>query len=209
MTFLVSSDRILSQNSGLRREQGSFNIELKEWGRRFSSTGTLNRSRKEKDRLVVTTNQDETIEGDLVFVGKGVTPNIRFCPEAAETNKGILVNERLQTNIENIYAAGDVTEGINPLTNQREIIANWPNACHQGKMAGLEMIGEEETFTDFIPRNVTQIFGLLIASIGSVRMAQDVESEQIEISDPQREIYSKIFLSRNEDGRSDHDWRYQ
>jgi NAD(P)H-nitrite reductase large subunit len=45
---------------------------------------------------------------------------------------------------------------------------------------------------------VTQIFDLLIASVGSVRDAQGIASEQVGISDPEREIYSKIFLRGTE-----------
>jgi nitrite reductase (NADH) large subunit len=193
MTFLVSSGQILSQNldpDGARIVQR----RIEKMGPSFLFNRDVQAIEKRKGRLTVITSQNETLEGDFVFIGKGVTPNIRFAQGRIETNKGILVNERLQTNLEAIYAAGDVTEGINPLTNQREIIANWPNACQQGKIAGLNMIGQEERFTDFIPRNVTQVFGLLIASVGSVRGAKHIESEQIEISDPEREICSKIFL---------------
>ena len=193
MTFLVSSDQILSQNLNL---EGSRIVQhrIEKMGPSFLFNRDIQSIEKRKGRLTITTSQNETLKGDFVFIGKGVTPNIRFAQGRLETNKGILVNERLQTNLKAIYAAGDVTEGINPLTKQREIIANWPNACQQGKIAGLNMIGQEETFTDFIPRNVTQIFNLLIASVGSVRDAQNIQSEQIEISDPEREIYSKIFL---------------
>jgi nitrite reductase (NADH) large subunit len=193
MTFLVSSGQILSQNLDL---EGARVVQrrIEKMGPSFLFNRDIQSIERRKGRLTITTSQNETLEGDFVFIGKGVAPNIRFVQGRLDTNKGILVTERLQTNVETIYAGGDVTEGINPLTNQREIIANWPNACQQGKIAGLNIIGQEETFTDFIPRNVTQIFDLLIASVGSVRNAQGVESEQLEISDPEREIYSKIFL---------------
>jgi NADPH-dependent 2,4-dienoyl-CoA reductase/sulfur reductase-like enzyme len=197
MTFLVSSGQILSQNLD---PEGSKIVQhrIEKMGPSFLFNRDIQSIEKRKGRLTVTTSQNETLEGDFVFIGKGVAPNIRFAQGRLETNKGILVDERLQTNLEAIYAAGDVTEGTNPLTRQREIIANWPNACQQGKIAGLNMIGQEETFTDFIPRNVTQIFDLLIASVGSVRDAQGIASEQVGISDPEREIYSKIFLRGTE-----------
>jgi nitrite reductase (NADH) large subunit len=193
MIFLVSSDQILSQNLDV---EGSRIVQhrIEKMGPSFLFNRDIKSVEKKKGRLIITTSQNETLKGDLVFIGKGVTPNIEFVQGRLETNKGIFVNERLQTNVETIYAAGDVTEGINPLTKQREIIANWPNACLQGKIAGLNMIGQEETFTDFIPRNVTQIFDLLIASVGSIHDVQGIKSEQIEISDPEREIYCKIFV---------------
>ena len=193
MTFLVSSDQILSQNLD---QAGSRIVQhrIEKMGSSFLFNRDIKSIEKKKGRLTVTTSQNETLQGDLVFIGKGVTPNIQFVQGRLETHKGILVNGRLQTNVETIYAAGDVAEGTNPLTKQREIIANWPNACLQGKVAGLNMIGQEETFTDFTPRNVTQIFELLIASVGWVHEAEGIKSEQLEISDPQREIYSKVFL---------------
>ena len=196
MTFLVSSDRILSQNLD---EEGARIVQhrIERMGPTFLFHRELKTVEKKKDRFVVTTNRDETIEGDLVFVGKGVTPNIQFLPDGPKTDKGVLVNDRLQTDIENIYAAGDVTEGINPLTNQRAVIANWLNACRQGNAAGLAMMGEEETFTDFIPRNVTNVFGLLISSMGALDGLQETQAEEMKISDPQREIYCKV-ISRGE-----------
>jgi NAD(P)H-nitrite reductase large subunit len=193
MTFLVSSDQILSQNLD---QAGSRIVQqrIEKMGSSFLFNRDIKSIEKKKGRLTVTTSQNERLQGDIVFIGKGVTPNIQFVQDRLETHKGILVNGRLQTNVETIYAAGDVAEGTNPLTKQREIIANWPNACLQGKVAGLNMIGQEEAFTDFTPRNVTQIFELLIASVGLVHEVEGIKSEQLEISDPQREIYSKVFL---------------
>ncbi len=52
----------------------------------------------------------------------------------------------MRTNFESIYAAGDVTEGKNRVMGKVELVPNWINACEQGRIAGLNMVGVEETF---------------------------------------------------------------
>jgi NAD(P)H-nitrite reductase large subunit len=193
MVFLVSSDRILSQNlDSVGASIVQHRIEKR--GGTFLFNREVRGIEKNKERLIVTTSQNETIEGDVVFIGKGVKPNTGFVQKGLEINRGIWVNDRMQTSVETIFAAGDVTEGINPLTNRREVIANWPNACLQGRVAGLNMMGHEETFTDFVPKNVTQLFGLVIASVGRIEDAGPDREGELILSEPEREIYCRAFL---------------
>ncbi len=190
MAFVVGSDRVLSQN--LDPESSKIvQARIEKMGPSFFFRREIKQIEKKDGKRIVTTSRNEVEEADLVFVGKGVTPNLDFARGKLEVGPGIVVNERLQTSVDNVYAAGDVTAGRNPRTKAIGNIANWPNACLQGKIAGLNMIGQEEPFTEFIPRNVTKIFGLSIASLGTPHAPA---SEAVTFADAEREIYCKIVL---------------
>lgn len=89
---------------------------------------------------------DGEITGDLVLIACGVAPNVNFLRSSnVRVNQGILANEKMQTSIENIYAAGDVAESIDPYGGY-ELVFNWFNAIDQGWTAGCNLIGIESTY---------------------------------------------------------------
>jgi len=74
----------------------------------------------------ILTHKNETIDCQFVGITAGVHPNIELVENTdIETNRGILVNEYLQTNIPNIYAIGDCAELRNPTHNRKSIEAVW------------------------------------------------------------------------------------
>lgn len=83
---------------------------------------------------IQTKNSNENIPCDFVGITVGVSPNISFLQNTnIKTNKGILVNNYLQTSIEDIYAIGDCAELISPMDGRRSIEAVW----YTGKMMGI------------------------------------------------------------------------
>jgi len=89
---------------------------------------------------------DKEIIGDVVLLACGLSPNVDFLKSSnVKVNSGILVNEKMQTNIPNIYAAGDVAESIDPYGGY-ELVFNWYNAVDQGWTAGCNLIGIEDTY---------------------------------------------------------------
>ena len=81
----------------------------------------------------VKTNNDEEIECQLVGLTVGVSPNIDFLKESKiETDRGILVDENLETNIPDIYAIGDCAQFRTPLPNRRPVEQVW----YTGRMMG-------------------------------------------------------------------------
>jgi NAD(P)H-nitrite reductase large subunit len=118
-------------------------------------------------RVQVVTSYGESLPADLVVVGKGVQPNTEMAKHTSiRTNYGILVDGRMRTNLEDIYAAGDVAEGRNEITGEMEVIATWFNACGQGEIAGFNMAGRAAHRQGQIRENVTTILGVVVASIG-------------------------------------------
>ena len=81
----------------------------------------------------VVTNSGETISCEFVGLAVGVSPNIEFLKDSGiETKRGVLVNEYLQTNIENIYALGDCVERTYELPSRKNIEQVW----YTGRMMG-------------------------------------------------------------------------
>jgi len=118
-------------------------------------------------RAQVVTSYGESLPADLVVVGKGVRPNTEMVKHTSiRTNYGILVDGRMRTSLEDVYAAGDVAEGRNEITGEMEVIATWFNACAQGEIAGLNMAGRAAQRQGQFRENVTTLLGVVVASIG-------------------------------------------
>lgn len=109
----------------------------------------------------------EIIPCQMVIMAAGVAPNVDFLQGSGVTvNRGILVDERQQTNIPGIYAAGDVAETVDLLSGERVVNAIWPEALFQGEIAGLNMAGVPATYQGSLAMNVTSFLGLSMASLG-------------------------------------------
>ena len=89
----------------------------------------------------VTLSDGETLPADLVVISAGIRANTYLAEQAGlETNRGVIVNERMETSIPGIYACGDCAEyeGVN--------YAIWPQAVEQGRTAGAAAAGEDAVY---------------------------------------------------------------
>ncbi len=120
-------------------------------------------------RLVARLDNGETIEASLIIRATGVAPNIDFL-EGSDIEigsaKGILVDRRLRSNDENIYAAGDVAEGIDFSTGEYQVQAIQPTAADHGRIAALNMSGRETLHQGSVNMNVLDTVGLVSCSFG-------------------------------------------
>ena len=104
--------------------------------------------------------------GDLLICCLGTVPRVSFLEGSGiEIKKGIVVDHKMQTNIEGIYAAGDVTEAAD-FFGEPGLNAIVPNAVAQGEVAGCNMAGEERLFKGWIPMNVFNFFDNRACSVG-------------------------------------------
>ncbi|MBQ9370025.1 MAG: NAD(P)/FAD-dependent oxidoreductase [Clostridia bacterium] len=109
----------------------------------------------------------EEIEFDILVLALGVRPQVGLLKEiGAEVNRGIIVNEKMQTNLPHIYAAGDVVESYEAVGESKRLLQLFPSAYLGGKTAGKNMAGEECVFLTDIPMNATNLFGVRITSAG-------------------------------------------
>jgi len=134
---------------------------------------------------------------ELVIIGKGVSANIDIAKEAGiKTNWGIVVDKFLKTSAKDIFAAGDVAESYDIAMEEASINAIWPVACEQGRIAGLNMLGEDVAYNGTLAMNSIEFFGLPVISIGITKLKKDIYKEIIRQDIP-RKIYKKIVLKGN------------
>ncbi len=119
---------------------------------------------------------EEFVEADVVLVGAGTRPNIEWLAGSGiQTEKGILVDENMRTNDPCIYAAGDVAAGPTVFGEAHGMHSLWPTAVEMGKTAGCQMAGVDMPYPGSLNMNVTEMFGVTVASVGRIRN-QDVDA---------------------------------
>ena len=108
-----------------------------------------------------------TVEFDLLVLAVGVRANAELVGRAGGgVDRGILVNEKMETTLPDIYAAGDCAQGYDAALGARRVLAILPNAYRQGHTAGANMAGGGRTLTDAIPMNSIGFFGLHMMTAG-------------------------------------------
>jgi NAD(P)H-nitrite reductase large subunit len=116
----------------------------------------------------------QILKCDLVAYAIGIRARTELAKQAGlAIDRGILVNEYLQTNDPNIYAAGDVAQAYDPLTGRSIIDSLWNPARDQGRVAGLNMAGKCAPYIKSPPFNVTRLAGLTTTIIGTVGRGHD------------------------------------
>ncbi|HEY6057472.1 MAG TPA: FAD/NAD(P)-binding oxidoreductase [Candidatus Limnocylindrales bacterium] len=99
----------------------------------------------------VRTEDGRTLPADLVVVGIGALPRIELATAASiDVGDGVLVDERLETSVAGVFAAGDVASAMHPRYRRRLRVEHWDNAKRQGRAAGLNMLGRAKAY-DRIP----------------------------------------------------------
>ncbi|SDN46529.1 NADPH-dependent 2,4-dienoyl-CoA reductase, sulfur reductase [Psychrobacillus sp. OK028] len=118
---------------------------------------------------------------DLVLVAVGVKPTTDFLEGTGiqmHLNGAIIVNEYLETNVENIYAAGDCATHFHRIKQLNDYIPLGTTANKQGRLAGLNMIGQTYEFKGIVGTSIMKFFDLVLAKTG----LSEKETEQLGIS---------------------------
>ena len=115
----------------------------------------------------VTTRSGGVYEGDLFGVGVGIRLNIEFLKDSnIEIGRGVRVNQYLETNVSDVYAAGDVAEFNDLILGTVHLTGHIENAQFQGRTAGRNMAGGHEEFSQVTAYD-TEIFGTMLMFIGA------------------------------------------
>jgi NAD(P)H-nitrite reductase large subunit len=110
-----------------------------------------------------------TIPCSLLAYAIGIQPRLELIKDAGlAVDRGILVNEHLQTNDPDVFAAGDVAQAYDPLSERSIMDSLWGPARDQGRVAGLNMAGKRSAYLKSAPFNVTRLAGLTTTIIGAV-----------------------------------------
>jgi NAD(P)H-nitrite reductase large subunit len=143
--------------------------------------------------LRVQTKDRPPLEVDLIIVGAGVRPNTEFLDGSPiQTDRGIPVDEFLQTNVPGIYAAGDVARGPTVFGETHQTHALWPTAVEHGRIAGVNLAGRGIPYQGSLNMNVTEMFGITVASMGKFIEPEGITSHIIDEAGHSR--YIKIIL---------------
>ena len=141
--------------------------------------------------LGVKLSNGKVLEVDLVISATGVRPNIEcLINSGLDLLTGVLVNERMQTSHPDIYAAGDVAEGVDFSTGHRIVNAIQPNAADQARIAGIAMTGGDAQSPGALQINVLDTLGLISSSFGLWSGARD--GEHVEIVDREHFKYLRL-----------------
>jgi len=125
----------------------------------------------------VLTSKGERIDCQLVGVTTGVEPNIDFLKDSGiEINRGILVDEMLQTNIADVYAAGDCAELQNPLPGRKAIEPVWYVGRMMGEVLGRTISGTASAYRPGPWFNSAKFFDIEYMTYGQVN-ARPVDGE--------------------------------
>jgi len=109
----------------------------------------------------------KTLEADILVAATGVKPNLEFLQGSGIDHKwGICVDDHLQTNLPDVYAAGDVVEVPDRLTGETYVHAIFPNAVEQGRVVGLNILGYAVRYEGGERMNSLKHLGLPIIAVG-------------------------------------------
>lgn len=131
-------------------------------------------------------NNGKELKTDGILFSVGIRPNVDLIRDTKiEFNKGIIVDKNLRTNIENIYAAGDVVE------IDGSVIGLWTSANEQGKVAGANMSGKLLEYTEAKLFTSLLLGDIKLFSVGKIREFD----RTFEYKDANQDIHHKLFTT--------------
>ena len=142
---------------------------LKNMGVDLAFSKALQRIEEVNGRRSVVFADGEHIECDMVMMCIGTRANTQVADENIAVNRGIVVDMGMRTNMQDIYCAGDCSEGNNLQTGETQIIGIWDNAARQGETAGANMAGKPTVYHGNMLHNITHFMGMDFIGYGDVR----------------------------------------
>ena len=172
--YLLRGDRYWSN---VLDEQESRIVEhrLQEEGVKLHFHSEISKITGKKERVAgVLLKDGKLLKCDLVAYAIGIRPRLELAEQAGlKVDRGILVNEYMQTSGPDIFAAGDVAQVYDPISGQSVLDSLWAPARQQGHAAGLNMAGQKTAYVKSASFNVTRLAGLTTTIIGAVGGGRD------------------------------------
>lgn len=192
--LVVGSNRIFSrvvdaETSAILEDQ------LKTKGLKIHKQNDISEMVEDK-QLQLKLTGGEQLSSDLLIIGKGVNPNTHLAVSAGlEVATGVLINDYCCSSHPDIYAAGDVAEGLDFISGEKTVQGNWMTAVEQGENAALNMLGIECRYQGSMKNNITEIFGIEVAAVG---YCQDDVAEVVSSWNPVTGRSRRVFLDEKQ-----------
>jgi len=133
---------------------------------------------------------------EMVVVAIGVFPRVELTQGTEiETNRGIVVDRYMATNVAGVYACGDAAEAYDFVYGSGRLVPIWPNAYVGGRTAGYNMAGKKTEYAGGTAMNSINYFGLDIVTAGLV-MPSDVSGYEV-FSKQKEGIYQRVVVKEN------------
>ena len=134
------------------------------------------------------TSDDRSLKADIYIAATGVKPNIEFILNSdIKFDQGIIVNEKLQTNLPNIYACGDVAETVDLISKGSKIHGLYPVAVSHAKTVAYNILGRDNEYEKQVNMNSIKGLGFKIIVAGE----KEGEEMRLQSEGVLRKIYVK------------------
>jgi phenylglyoxylate dehydrogenase epsilon subunit len=137
----------------------------------------------------------KTLSADLVLTATGVRSRTEYLRgSGVKVDEGILVDERMRTSADDVWAAGDVAQAKSFFDETARVNAILPSAVEQGRIAGMDMVDDPalKPFEGAIPLNTYRFFGQRAFSVGMTGGVEGLETTKV--SFPEAHRYLKLMF---------------
>jgi len=144
----------------------------------------------------LTLKDGRSISCDMIMCGLGATCDIEWLEESGlKTDRAILADQYLKTNLPDVWSAGDVTAFDDPILQEVVHLGNWVNAQEQGRIAGLNMVGAKQPFT-FVSYYTTHGFDISVTFVGNVSPKKEFTT--IVRPGPEGRVHTQLLVVNDE-----------
>lgn len=164
--------------------------QMEKLGFRFHLGVTTKEIRGGQNATGIILDNATVIDSDIVLISAGVRPRAGLAQKLGmKIEKGVVVNDRMETDIPDIFAAGDLIQ------HKGIFYGLWASSEKQGEIAGINMSGGTATYKGTTISNILKVAGVDLAAAGEIDA--DGNYESIVISDREHFIYKKLVIDRN------------